>query len=87
MQAIEFDAHLKDGVIRLPTSYRHWREGCPVKVIILADDDEARQPEPRDTSRRLAEIMAVSRRCATSPELDPRDADQIIGYDLNGLPT
>jgi hypothetical protein len=86
MQAIEFEAQLKDGVIHLPRAYRHWRKDCPVKVILLADDGETRQSPPLDANQRLSAILEVSRRCAASPELDPRDADEIIGYDANGLP-
>jgi hypothetical protein len=41
MQAIEFNARLNNGVIELPASYHHWREGQPVKVIVLADDSPA----------------------------------------------
>ncbi len=32
------------------------------------------------------EIMEISRRCAALPDLDRRSADEIIGYDENGLP-
>ncbi len=31
-------------------------------------------------------LRALARRCARLPELDPRPADEIIGYDENGLP-
>jgi len=31
--------------------------------------------------------MEISRRCGALPELDPRSADEIIGYDENGIPT
>ena len=87
MHTIEFKAHLKEGVIRLPASYRHWREDRPVKVIVLVDDDETPQSPPLDANQRLAAILKVSRRCAAAPELDPRGADEIIGYDANGLPS
>lgn len=40
MQAIEFETHLKDGVIQLPLSYQHWQEGQHVKVIVLAADND-----------------------------------------------
>jgi antitoxin VapB len=42
----------------------------------------------RDRSkRRLAEeLEEIARRCAALPVLDPRSADEIIGYDENGLP-
>ncbi len=32
------------------------------------------------------EIMEISRRCAALPDRDKRSADEIIGYDENGLP-
>lgn len=86
MQAIEFETDLKDGMIQLPPPYRHWRDDCPVKVIILADDGETRQTPPLNATQRLFAILEISRRCATSPERDPRGADEIIGYDDNGLP-
>ncbi|MEA1053718.1 hypothetical protein U5801_28495, partial [Lamprobacter modestohalophilus] len=76
-----------DGVIRLPASYQHWGEDRPVKVIVLTDDDETRQSPPLNTNQRLSAILEVSRRCAASPEFDPRSADEIIGYDANGLPS
>jgi antitoxin VapB len=34
-----------------------------------------------------AEILEIGRRCAALPELDRRTADEIIGYDENGLPS
>ncbi len=86
MHAIEFEAHLKDGVICLPATYRHWREDRPVKVIVLVDDETPHSPL-RDASQRLSAILDISRRCAAAPELDPRGADEIIGYDANGLPS
>ncbi|WP_296701140.1 hypothetical protein [Thiocapsa sp. UBA6158] len=62
MQAIEFEAHLKDGMIQLPLPYRHWREDCPVKVIVLTDDGETRQSPPLDANQRLSAILEISRR-------------------------
>lgn len=38
------------------------------------------------SEERLSAIMEISRRCAALPELDPRSADEIIGYDENGFP-
>ena len=39
------------------------------------------------SGRRLAdELDAVALHCAALPELDTRDADEIIGYDEHGLP-
>ncbi len=37
--------------------------------------------------RRLAEeLLEIGARCAALPDLDQRSADEIIGYDENGLP-
>jgi antitoxin VapB len=38
----------------------------------------------RDTA---AELMAIGAHCAALPDLDTREADDIIGYDEAGLPT
>ncbi len=43
---------------------------------------------PRKGKRSLAEdLMEIGRHCAAAPEYDPRSADEILGYDENGLPT
>jgi antitoxin VapB len=31
-------------------------------------------------------LMAIARRCAARPVIDPRSPDEIIGYDERGLP-
>jgi antitoxin VapB len=33
-----------------------------------------------------AELIEIGKRCAALPDLDPRTADQILGYDEHGLP-
>ncbi|CRI64749.1 conserved hypothetical protein [Thiocapsa sp. KS1] len=54
MQAIEFEAHLKDGVIQLPPAYQHWHEDQPVKVIVLAaETDESKN---KDINRHAGKI-------------------------------
>ena len=40
MQAIEFEAQLNEGIIHLPSTYRHWHEGQTVKIIVLSDDEK-----------------------------------------------
>jgi antitoxin VapB len=36
----------------------------------------------------LAEkILRIGRRCAALPDLDNRSADEVLGYDENGLPS
>lgn len=54
MQAIEFEAQLKDGVIELPEPYRHWRENGSVKVIVLASEDQT--PQEKDINRHAGKV-------------------------------
>ncbi len=54
MQAIEFEAELTGGVIRLPLSYQHWQEGQHVKVIVLAAENDT--PEDRNINRHAGKI-------------------------------
>ncbi len=44
----------------------------------------SREKRKRDL---VAELTEIALRCARRPVLDPRPADEIIGYDENGLPT
>lgn len=37
-------------------------------------------------SRRRGELLAIGRACAALPDYDSRKADEIIGYDENGVP-
>ena len=36
---------------------------------------------------RLLSILEIGARCAALPDLDGRTADEILGYDADGLPT
>jgi antitoxin VapB len=43
---------------------------------------------PKKSDRGLAtEIMAIGKRCAALPDIEPRTAEEILGYDENGLPS
>jgi antitoxin VapB len=42
-----------------------------------------RRPRPRSL---VDELDEIARRCAALPVLDHRSADEILGYDQNGLP-
>ncbi len=35
---------------------------------------------------KFAAILEISRRCSALPQLDTRSADEIVGYDQNGVP-
>jgi hypothetical protein len=58
MQAIEFNAQLKNGVIELPAVYQHWQEGQAVKVIVLAADSptESTSPTPKNLNHHAGRI-------------------------------
>lgn len=40
----------------------------------------------RATVSIAGKLMAIGARCAALPDLDARSADDILGYDRNGLP-
>jgi len=42
---------------------------------------------PEERARRRAILLEHQEEMARLPELDPRSADEIIGYDEHGLPT
>jgi hypothetical protein len=51
--------------------------------------DEERLPRVRRdrAGRRLVDdLMEIGARCAVLPDLDTRSAEEILGYDENGLP-
>jgi len=58
------------------------------EVILLLEQLLAKGAAPvaQSPEERFAAIMDISRRCAALPDLDPRSADEIVGYDENGCP-
>ncbi len=46
----------------------------------------ARVERQHRPARLRDDLMAIGRRCAALPETDSRSADEIIGYDENGVP-
>ena len=56
-------------------------------VIIALRERLAREQRKDESIESLVEdIMEIGRHCASLPLLDRRSADEIIGYDENGLP-
>jgi antitoxin VapB len=56
-------------------------------AVITALRERLMRESGREPSPRLREeLLAISRRCSRLPVLDPRPADEILGYDENGLP-
>ena len=43
-------------------------------------------PPPMSSEERFSSIMAIAKRAAQRPILDPRRPDEIIGYNALGLP-
>ena len=63
--------------------------GKPMARIIheaLEDSLQRLNQGGPDPERRLVEMRAISRRIAKLPDRDTRSADEIVGYDENGLP-
>lgn len=54
-------------------------------VINALRESLAREPEPRPVRQQSA-LMAIGRACATLPDHDTRSADEVLGYDQDGVP-
>ena len=57
------------------------------KETIAALESVRRQNSARMPKPTVEEIMAIARRLSSQPLLDSRSADEIIGYDENGIPS
>jgi antitoxin VapB len=56
-------------------------------AVIKALEDRLARVRREKGKRRLAdELEEIARHCAALPVLDPRSADEIIGYDEFGVP-
>ena len=52
-----------------------------------AAEERLQRVRRQRTGRSLAaELVEIGRRCAALPDLDAREADEILGYDEHGLP-
>ena len=62
--------------------------GESVTTVVRRAAEERLQRVRRQQSGRslAAEILEIGRRCAASPDLDTRTADEILGYDQHRLP-
>lgn len=79
--------------IKDPTTERYVRElaaitGEGVTVAVRKAAEERLQRVRRDHAGRSlsCDLLEIGARCAALPDLDPRSADEILGYDANGLP-
>lgn len=52
-----------------------------------AAEERLQRVRRQRTGRSLAaELVEIGRRCAALPDLDAREADEILSYDEHGLP-
>jgi antitoxin VapB len=57
-------------------------------AILHSLEDRLARLQGRKTEPDLAEqILGIARRCGAIPDLDTRPADEILGYDSNGIPS
>lgn len=57
------------------------------QAIIRALEERLERLRGRRTATdTVEEIMKISRRCSDLPDLDTRSADEILGYDAQGVP-
>lgn len=57
------------------------------EAIIHSLEERLERLKRRRSAPDLAEtLMAISRRCSSLPDLDSRDADEILGYTDNATP-
>ncbi len=58
------------------------------QAVTVALRDRLERIRRRRAGRRLAhELDEIALHCASLPVLDAREADEILGYDVHGLPT
>lgn len=58
------------------------------QAVTLALQERLDRLQTKNKKRSMVEIACeIARQCDTLPELDHRSADEILGYDEDGLPT
>jgi antitoxin VapB len=57
------------------------------EAVRRALEERLKRVAPRKADKALIQrLTAIAKECASLPELDPRSAEEIIGYDESGLP-
>ena len=71
---------------RLATELARQTGETKTEAVTKALRDRLDRVRRERTNRRLAdELEEIAEHCASLPILDPRSADEILGYDENGL--
>jgi antitoxin VapB len=80
--------NIKDPVTERIVRELAGRTGETVTTAVRrAAKERLQKVRQRPSGRSLKDdILEIGRRCAALPVLDPRSADEILGYDENGLP-
>ena len=61
-------------------------ESITEAILISLRERLARQELLRDTSSLEDRLKAIAQSCSALPSLDSRSDEEIVGYDLEGLP-
>jgi antitoxin VapB len=61
-------------------------EGLTQTILEALRERHQRIRAAREQEQLFEDLRAIARRTAALPRLDDRSADEIIGYDENGLP-
>ena len=56
-------------------------------VLVALREEASRARRSLDREARMAALLDIGRRYSELPDRDTRTADEILGYDENGLPT
>lgn len=60
-------------------------ENITKAIIHSLEDRLQRLTDQQRTAERTKELHAIAKRCKALPDLDPRPADAILGYDEHGV--
>jgi antitoxin VapB len=55
-------------------------------VVTALRERLERTPARKQGKRQSSELLAIGRQCAALPDYDLRSAEDIVGYDENGVP-
>ena len=61
-------------------------EGITTAVCKAAEERLQRVRRDKAGRKLAADLLEIGARCAALPDLDARNADEILGYDEHGLP-
>lgn len=64
----------------------HTGETLTEAIVVALRERLARETGRTRASSLREELAAIRQRCVALPRLDDRSAEQILGYDHNGLP-